>query len=143
MATCLVPRSKMRLPAADKATVADRGDWAGSRLTLTMVWGLPAAVMLLALLLNPVPRGLVWIFMLSWMGGACLENARRCERTHCRYTGPFFVGMAAAVLAYITGALPLGSRPWLVLGIVIALGNSLIWWVSERALGTYSAREQR
>src|SRR5262245_42135496 len=47
MATCLVPRSKMRLPAADKATVADRGDWAGSRLTLTMVWGLPAAVMLL------------------------------------------------------------------------------------------------
>jgi len=133
----------MRLPAADEATVADRGDWAGSPVMFTLLWGLPAVVMLLALLLNPVPRALVWIFMLSWMGGACLENARRCGRTHCRYTGPFFLGMAAAVLAYITGALPLGSQPWLVLAIVIALGNALIWWVSERALGTYSAREQR
>src|SRR5262245_5365272 len=77
--------------------------------------------MLLALLLNPVPRAVVWIFMLSWMGGACLANVRRCGRTHCRYTGPFFVGMAAAVLAYISGVLPLGSQPWLFLGLVIAL----------------------
>ena len=104
-----------------------------------MIWGLPAAVMLLALLLNPLARAIVWIFMLSWMGGACLANARRCGRTHCCYTGPFFVGMAAAVLAYITGVLPLGSQPWLVLGLGCALGNALVWWVSERMLGTYRA----
>jgi len=51
--------------------------------------------------------------------------------------------MAAAVLGYITGVLPLGNQPWLVLGLLIALGNALIWWISERALGTYSAPEQR
>src|SRR5262249_8670508 len=87
MATWLVRRSKMRLPAAD-AAMANRGDWAGSRLTLPIVWGLPAAVMLLALLLKPLPRAVVWILMLSWMGGVCFANARRCGRTHCRYTGP-------------------------------------------------------
>jgi hypothetical protein len=47
--------------------------------------------------------------------------------------------MAAAVLAYITGVLPLGSQPWLVLGLGCALGNALVWWVSERMLGTYRA----
>jgi hypothetical protein len=79
--------------------------------------------------------------MLSWMGGACLANARRCGRTPCRYTGPFFVGMATAVLAYISGVLPLGTQPWLVLGLVVAVGNALIWWASERMLGTNGRRE--
>jgi hypothetical protein len=77
--------------------------------------------------------------MLIWMGGACLMNARRCHRTHCRYTGPFFLAMAMAVLAYIMGLLPLGSWPWLTLGLTIAIGNALLWWGTERALGTYTA----
>ena len=41
------------------------------------------------------------------------------------------------------GALPLGSQPWLVLGLGIALGNALIWWVSERMLGTYRTASNR
>ena len=53
-------------------------DWAGHRLSLAVVWGLPAAVMLLALLLGPVARAVVWVVMLAWMGGACVANARRC-----------------------------------------------------------------
>jgi hypothetical protein len=91
-------------------------DLAANRLTLVAFWGLPGFVMLLAMLLAPWPRAVVWIAMLTWMGGACLANARRCQRTHCRYTGPFFLMMAAAVLAYLAGLLPLGSWPWLVLG---------------------------
>ena len=116
----------------------EQRDWVGDWLTLGAVWGLPTAVMLLALLLDPKWRAVVWVAMLAWMGAACVINARRCGRMHCRYTGPFFLGMAGLVAVYIAGIVPLGSQPWLVLTIVIAGGNALIWWVSERFYGTYS-----
>jgi hypothetical protein len=118
-----------------------KADWAGSRLVLALVWGLPAAAMLLALLLEPGLRAVVWIAMLVWMGLACLANARRCGRTHCRYTGPFFLAMAGLVAVYAVGALPLGNQPWLVLGTLVVVGNALIWWGSERLLGTHLRRD--
>lgn len=118
-----------------------KADWASSRLALALVWGVPVAVMLLALLLEAAPRAVVWIAMLVWMGLACLANARRCGRTHCRYTGPFFLGTAGLVVAYAAGLLSLGSQPWLMLGILVVVGNALIWWGSERLLGTYSRRD--
>jgi hypothetical protein len=116
-------------------------DWAGGRQTLIAVWGIPAAAMLLALMLEPAARAVIWSSMLIWMGGACLANARRCGRTHCRYTGPFFLGMATLVAAYAAGILPLGGHGWLILGVLTVAGNALIWWGSERAFGTYSGRD--
>lgn len=129
--------------AAADLVVSDckKPDWAGSRLSLAVVWGIPVAAMLLALHLQPVTRAVVWVAMLAWMGWACLANARRCGRTHCRYTGPFFLGMAGLVAAYGAGVLPLGNQPWLLLGTAIAVANALIWWGSERLLGTYSPRD--
>ena len=113
-------------------------NWA-SGLTLAAVWGIPAAAMLLAsLFLKPVTCGIVWIAMLIWMGGACLVNARRCGRTHCRYTGPFFLVMAALVLLYVAEVFRLESQPWLLLGLATAIGNALLWWGSEKLLGIYS-----
>jgi hypothetical protein len=96
--------------------------------------------MLLALLLEPTMRGIVWIAMLLWMGAACLVNARRCDRTHCRYTGPFFLALAGLVVLYMAELVPLGSQPWLALGLAIVIGNALLWWGSEKLLGTYSRR---
>lgn len=116
-------------------------DWAASRLALVALWGVPVAVMLLALLVEPGPRAAVWTAMLGWMGWACLANARRCGRTHCRYTGPFFLGMAGLVVAHAAGMLPLGRQPWAILGILTLGGNALIRWVSERLLGIYSRPE--
>jgi hypothetical protein len=129
--------------AAAKAAMSDctKTDWASSRLALALVWGVPATAMLLALLLEPELRALVWIAMLVWMGLACLANARRCGRTHCRYTGPFFLGMAGLVAAHAAGVVPLGSQAWLMIGTLVMAGNALIWWGSERLLGTYSRRD--
>jgi hypothetical protein len=129
--------------AAADPPMSDRGncqpkDWAAGRLTLIGVWGVPATLMLLALLLEPAPRTAVWTAMLVWMGCACLANARRCGRTHCRYTGPFFLGMAALVVAHAAGVLALGGQPWAILGILTLGGNALVWWASERFLGIYS-----
>ena len=129
----------MNLVASDRQNCAKR-DWAGHGLTLAAIWGIPAAAMLLALLLEPGARAVVWTAMLAWMGWACLQNARRCGRTHCRYTGPFFLAMAVLVVLYATGIVPLGNHPWLMLGILAVAGNALIWWGSERLLGTYTRR---
>ena len=111
MARYLAHRSSRNVPAwAERRAVASRitydrqhceqRDWVGDWLTLGAVWGLPTAVMLLALLLDPKWRAVVWVAMLAWMGAACVINARRCGRMHCRYTGPFFLGMAGLVAVY-------------------------------------------
>jgi hypothetical protein len=67
--------------------------------------------MLFALLLEPAPRAVVWIAILTWMGCACILNARCCGRTHCPYTGPFFLGMAVLVTDYAADMVSLGNQP--------------------------------
>jgi hypothetical protein len=130
------PASKDDHAAAEPA-IADcaKLDWASDRFTLAGLWGVPATVMLFALLLEPAPRAVVWVAMLTWMGCARILNARRCGRTHCRYTGPFFLGMAVLVTVHAAGMVSLGNQPWLLLGIVIGAGNAFIWWSTERILG--------
>lgn len=123
---------------AQKAcTEACAKDWASNWRSLTGLWGLPAAAMFAALFLEPQSRSVVWGVMLIWMGGACLMNARRCGRTHCRFTGPFFLVMAALIVGLAISGLPLGLSGWLMLGGLILAGNALIWWGSERLLGTF------
>jgi hypothetical protein len=112
-------------------------DWAGDWRKLAAIWGLPATAMLVAAIGNPLTRTVVWTVALVWMGGACLANSRRCNRTDCRYTGPFFLVIAALVVADAAGAVPLGRHGWAVLGATVAIGNAVIWWLSERILGRY------
>jgi hypothetical protein len=91
--------------AADPAMSVD---WAASRLALALVWGVPtggdAAGFGLGAGAPSRLRAVVWIAMLVWMGLACLANARRCGRTHCYYTGPFFLCMGGLVAADATAA---------------------------------------
>ena len=128
-----MPALKDDHAAAEPATAdCAKLDWVSGRFTLAGVWGVPAMAMLLALLLEPAPRAIVWIVMLAWMGCACIANARRCGRTHCHYTGPFFLGMAVLVTAYALGTVSLGNQPWLLLAVwllfsVPAISIAYIW----------------
>lgn len=112
-------------------------DWAGNWLTLGGLWAVPGAAMLAASLLDPLSRAVIWIAMLVWMGMACFLNARRCSRTHCRITAPFFFVMAALVGGYAAGMLPLGRHGWSILGGVTLSGFVLLWWGSEHAWGRF------
>lgn len=112
-------------------------DWAEYSQTLILLWGMPAVAMLLAGFLAPLPRAVIWTVMLLWMGGACLANARRCSRTHCRFTGPFFILMAAGVVAYAIGLLRLGPDGWNILGAITLVGAVGLWWASERVWGKF------
>ena len=57
------------------------------------------------------------------------------ERT--AFTGPFFLVVAVLVVANSAGTLPFGPYGWAILGVVAAVGNAAIWWVSERMLGRF------
>ena len=103
-----------------------------------MRWRVPQAA-IVAALLAPMPlRAAVWIIALLWMGTACILNARRCGRTHCRYTGPYYLGMIVPVLVLASGAASTDFFGWLILGVFILAGSKVIWWATERAWGKFS-----
>lgn len=109
-------------------------DWVGSA-RISLLW-LPHTLVL-GSLFAPVPaRTAIWVAALLWMGTACVLNARRSGRTHCRFTGPYY-------LAMITPALTLGIvdallYAWVILAALILLGDKIIWWATERAWGTFA-----
>ena len=78
--------------------------------------------------------------MLLWMGGACIANAARCQRTHCRFTGPFLILMAALVAAYAAGILSLGPFGWDILAGAVFIGSAFLWWSSERIFGEFAVK---
>jgi len=78
-------------------TDASMRDWLRSPRTSLLAWWVPHAAIVAGLFV-PVPvRAAIWTVALIWMGVACILNATRCGRTHCRYTGPFYLLMIAPV----------------------------------------------
>jgi hypothetical protein len=101
-------------------------DWLGSPRTNLLAWWIPHGA-IVATLLAPVPtRSVVWIVALIWMGTACILNSKRCGRTHCRYTGPYYFAMVVPTLALGSGIVAVGIYGWLVLASVILLQAHLV-----------------
>ena len=118
--------------------VGTSGDWLSSWHTSLVAWWIPQAAVLAGLLV-PVPiRAVLWTIALIWMGAACILNARRCGRTHCRYTGPYYLAMIAPVLVLASGIVTVDFYGWLVLAVLILAGSKIIWWATERAWGKFS-----
>ena len=113
-------------------------DWVGGTRTKLVAWWLPHAALVAGLLVAVPARTVIWIVGLAWMGVACMLNARRCGRTHCRFTGPYYLVMIIPVLGLGLGVVPAGLSGWLALGALIILGSKTIWWVTERARGKFS-----
>jgi hypothetical protein len=104
-----------------------------------MAWWGPTAVIVAGLLASAPLRAGIWVIALAWMGIACLLNARQCDRTHCRYTGPYYLAMVVPVAIVGMGLIPLGPYGWALLGLLILGGSYVIWWMTERAWGKFSA----
>jgi len=113
-------------------------DWLGSVHTSLLAWWIPKAAILAGLFVPVSARALIWVIALIWMGTACILNARRCNRTHCRYTGPYYIAMIAPVLVLGTGIVSAGIYGWTSLGLFILGGSGLIWWATERMWGKFS-----
>jgi len=113
-------------------------DWVGNTRADLLAWGVPHAAVILALFFDVPVRAAVWVVALAWMGTACLLNARRCGRTHCRFTGPFYLAMILPVGALGLGIAAIGFPAWLALAAFILLGSKIIWWATERTWGKFS-----
>jgi hypothetical protein len=111
-------------------------DWLLGVQTSLLAWWMPKAVILAGLFVPVSVRAVIWIIALIWIGMACILNARRCRRTHCRYTGPYYLSMIAPVLVLVI--LSTGIYGWISLGVVILGGSWLIWWATERTWGKFS-----
>ena len=118
--------------------VQNSRDWLRSPRTNLLAWWIPKAAIALGLLVPLPVRAVIWTVALLWMGTACMLNARRCGRTHCRYTGPYYLAMIAPVLILASGIVSADFYGWLVLGVLILGGSKVIWWATERAWGTFS-----
>lgn len=114
-------------------------DWAGSFRAYAVVWGMPLLVIVAGAFVDVHIRTAIWTAALIWMGAACLLNARRCGRTHCRFTGPFYLILIVPVLLLGFGLLPLDPYAWWILGAAILFGGKIIWWATEAVWGKFSA----
>src|SRR5262245_20485223 len=96
-------------------------DWLSSPRTSASAWWIPKAMIVAALFVPTPARAGVWIIALIWMGTACILNSRRCGRTHCRYTGPYYLAMIAPVVVLASGVISddfLGRLSLVVLSLV-------------------------
>lgn len=113
-------------------------DWVGSVRTNLLAWWLPHAALVAGLFVAVPVRTVIWTIALAWMGVACILNARRCGRTHCWFTGPYYLAMTLPVLALGWGEVSAGIYGWLILGVLIVAGSKIIWWATESAWGKFS-----
>ena len=120
----------------DNAARASR-DWLGSTRANLLAWWLPQAGIAAGLFVPVDIRTAVWIVALVWMGAACILNSRRCGRTHCRYTGPYYLAMILPVLVLGVVGASAGLSGWIALGVLIVIGGRLLWWGTERAWGKF------
>src|SRR5262249_45032099 len=110
-------------------------DWLSSPRPSASAWWMPKAVIVAALFSPPTARAGIWIIALIWMGTACVLNSRRCGRTHCRYTGPYYLVMIAPVLVLASGVISVDFYAWVSLAVLIFCGSMIILWGTGRAWG--------
>src|SRR5258708_33585202 len=94
-------------------------DWLGSVHTSLLAWGMPKAAILAGLFVPVSARAVISIIALIWMGTACILNARRCNRTHCRYTGPYYFAMIVPVFVLGMGVVYGWIYGWLSLRVFL------------------------
>jgi hypothetical protein len=118
-------------------TAQSSRDWLRTPRTNLLAWWIPQASILASLLVPAPVRTAIWIIALFWMGTACILNARRCGRTHCRYTGPYYLAMIAPVLMLASGIVSADFYAWFFLAVLILAGSKIIWWATEQAWGKF------
>jgi hypothetical protein len=113
-----------------------KDDWARG-IRLLLIWCLPIPILVASAWIGGRYLVVVWPTLLTWMGAACLLNARRCHRLHCYLTGPYFLLLALTALLYGLGVVPLGSRGWSMLSVALVVGGPFLVYVPEWILGRY------
>jgi hypothetical protein len=114
----------------------EKSDWSGDARVL-LIWGVPAAILLVSPLIGARYLVFLWPVLLAFMGVACVMNASRCGRVHCYVTGPFFLMLAMASVLHGAEITPLGEKGWWILSVIFVIGGAGLTSVPELLLGRY------
>lgn len=126
-------------PCSTSCDKENNADWAANKVLFSLIWGLPLALAISAFWLPTTVAGGLWLLSFSWMGGACLVNARRCGRVHCHFTAAWLLSIAVGLLLAVTSVLVMMTAAQLaVTGLA---GFGIIWLVSEQLWGRYFGTE--
>lgn len=120
---------------------SDNQDLARGGMSL-LLWVVPAIILAISAGLGGPYLVVIWPLLLTFMGVACLLNARRCGRLHCFITGPFFLVLAGVSLLYGLGIVPLGAHGWQWLVDTVLIGGCVLTCVPEWLFGKYLRRDQ-
>jgi len=101
------------------------------------LWCVPWCAFALGFWAPPTMKTVLWTMSLVFMGIACLVNASRCGRVHCRFTGPFLILCAMASFGYGLGLLPLGPSGWKWIGAGTIIGAITLTCIPELVFGRY------
>jgi hypothetical protein len=110
-----------------------------NRPVAAAVFWLPVAVLIASTFmpLDILWRTAIWVICLATMGVGCVVNALRCGRTHCYFTGPFFLLLALLALLFGLGIVSLGRSGWNVIALATLGGAILLCCLPETYLGRY------
>ena len=101
-----------------------------------LLWGVPAAALIVGSLVASGPRMLLWAPAFAVAGVACVVNAAQCGRLHCYITGPLYLLAAVATLVAGMEFVPLRTS-WIGGAVV---GGTILAFVPEWVRGKYLAR---
>lgn len=114
-------------------------DLSAHRGSFVAIWIVPIVVASFVVLTVSEPRWVaraVWTVAFTWMGGACLMNARRCGRLHCYFSGPILLIGAVVALGISVGVVELGEHGLLAV-VGTTLGLAALTYALERIWGIY------
>jgi hypothetical protein len=133
------PTATRELQKDDPDEQQAKCDLLGSRRSALTLFALPTAAVLFSGFFDVVPawRTAIWVAALGTMGVGCAINAARCGRTHCYFTGPFFLVMAIVALLFGIGIVPLGRFGWSTISAIVLIGAVALCCISESLLGKY------
>jgi len=101
------------------------------------VWVVPGVLLAVATGAHLPHLAILWVVVTSYMGAACLINAKRCHRLHCYFTGPFFLLLALAALLFGLRLIDLGPQGWDRMVLVMVIGACVLVCVPEWLFGKY------
>ncbi len=104
-----------------------------------LLWRLPVLLLLIGCFTEPVLRTILWTISFSVLGISCLNNAFKCGRIHCYFTGPFYLLVALAnlilgILGIRFSSLTIG---WSIIVYSIIILGALLRYVPEMIWGKY------
>lgn len=112
-------------------------DWVSDYRVFAVAWGLPGIILMIGIFQDPFTRTMMWTGALLWQGIACLANAARCGRTHCYFTGPFFLLGALITILHGFHIVGLGENGWSGLGFAVIAGSGALWFFTEKVWGKF------